>query len=254
MKLSVDTKEIKKFTEDMKRFPMAIRPAISNTLNKQAMDMKFDHIPAALDQDMVIRDKRFMSRQLRFTKARANQNPRMMFSEAGSVDIEKGGSKGAFTGWEEQQTGQASEKDRVASQASRVGNSFKGRMRPKDRMKKQNMSRFVTPKDFMNTGRIRSKNKAMFLMLREAKHSRRTFIIPKGFRRTGATRKMKAGLYGWIGKRLMRLQRFDKKYKPERTDWMGDSLKILVKKSGGFEKVFSWQLQKVIKQFDAGKV
>lgn len=250
MKFLVDLKEQQKFRSHIQRFPRLVKPAVAKTLTKQAADMKFQHIPKALQGDMVIRDSRFMNRQLRYIEAKKTTRIALMYSEVGSVGIEKGSSKGAFTGWEEQQTGQASEKSRVATTAARIGNDFSNKMRPKDRMKKQNISRFVTPRDFMNSKRVHSKNQAMFFMLRESKNSRRPFIIPKGFRRTGATRKMKAGLYGWIGKRLMRLQRFDRKYKPERMDWMGSATKLLVKKRGGFDKIFRGELAKIVNNFN----
>lgn len=250
MKFKVDTRENRKLKQLMNRYPRLVKPAIAKTLNKQAADMKFQHMPKALENDMMIRDPRFMNRQLRFNQAKKTTKVSLMYSEAGSIGIEKGSSKGAFTGWEEQQTGQPSEKERVATTASRIGNDFSKKMRPKDRMKKQNISRFITPRDFMNSKRVHSKNQAMFFMLKESRHSRRPFIISKGFRRAGATRKMKAGLYGWIGRRLMRLQRFDKKYKPGRGDWMGDATKLLVEKRGGFDKVFKGELEKLVEEFN----
>ena len=247
MKFSTDNKDIKKLIETMKRFPEQVKPAIAKTLNKQAAAMKFQHMPKALDKDLVIRDPKFMNRQLRFNQAKPRQSVKRMHSEAGSVGIE-GGSKGAFTGWEEQQTGQPAEKNRVSTTASRVGNKFSGKMKPGRRMKTKN--KFLKPTDFMNSKRVHSKNQAMFFMMREARKSRRPFIISRGFRRTGATRRMKAGLYGLVGKRLMRLQTFDKKYNPKRTDWMGDSIKLLVKKRGGFDKVFSKELERIVNQFN----
>ena len=119
-------------------------------------------------------------------------------------------------------------------------------------MKEKNMGKFLTPKDFI--GSANSKRHAMFLMLKKARKDRRSFIISKGFSgKMGKMKRMKRGLYGWIGKELMRLQRFDKKYKPRRTDWMGDAIKLLVKKRGGFEKVFRWELEKLVRNFNKGK-
>lgn len=248
MKFIADIRKNQEIKTLMNQFPKLVKPAIAKTLNKQAADMKFQHMPKALEKDMTIRDPRFMNRQLRFTQVKPRAKVSQMFSEAGSVGIPEGGSKGMFTGWEEQQTGKPAEKSRTATQASRIGGNFKGKMRPKDRLKKANISRFLTPQDFLSSKRVHSKSQAMFFLLRESRNSQRSFIIPKGFRRIGKTRRMKAGLYGWQGKKLNRLQSFDKKYKPDRTKWMDKANKSLAKKSTSFAAVYAWQLKKSIKQ------
>jgi len=177
-----------------------------------------------------------MARQLRFNKARKGADVASNFSEAGSIEADQ------FTGWEEQQTGKASELDRTATQASSTGQSFQKKIKKGARLNQSD--KFVTPMDFMNSAKVNSRNQAMFFMLREARKSRRTIMIPRGFRRTGKSRKMTAGIYGWQGNKLMRLQNFNTRYKPKKTDWMGDAINKLIKKRGGFEREFQRQLFK----------
>lgn len=227
-----DTKDMKKLEKAMHQAPKHIRPAVAKTLNKQAADMKFQHIPNALQHDMTIRNEKFMHRQIGYNPAKPNTSPEQNYSEAGSIEAKR------FTGWEEQQTGKKAEHDRVASQASRAGMQWKKQMSPSKRMNKA--ANFRRTSDYhAKTGVQRT-----IAMLKESRAQKIPFILRKSDSRPGRLSKMEPGLYGWVGKKLYRLQKFDTHYDPKTTDWMGDSLKMLFKKRGGFESAFYKEFMK----------
>jgi len=243
MKLSANTEDWKKYAKTMRKANKHIRPAIAKTLNKQAMDMKFEHMPAALQSAFTIRDERFMNRQLAFIKTSETIEPNSMVAVAGSVEV-KGKNGPSFTGWEEQQLGKPSEKNRVATEAARTGKSFKKKMKAGAKLRSGGTFRKTT--DY----KARSKAHAMFLMLRESRRQRLNFIVKKNDGRPCKMSTLEPGLYGWAGKRLLRLQTFDKPYKPDKKDWLGNSIKRLVSKQGGFETMFFKRLERMVAEYN----
>jgi len=236
MKIEADTSDLTKYEKLMTQIPGKMRGIIADTLNKQAQDMKFKHVPDALNDAFTIRNKNFMHRQIRYNKAKQSGDPATNFSEVGSIETER------FSGWEEQQTGKPSETKRTASDAAR-GGDYKKKMRPSSRMKKGNVFRKAS--DYKGP-RIKTKSQQTWAMLFESRKQRMNFMIRKSDSRPGRLYSLKPGLYGWIGKKLMRLQKFDTRYNPKKTDWMGNSIKRLVAKKGGFEQVFERELRKAL--------
>lgn len=237
---TADTKDFKPYLKTMKSMPKIIRPAIGRALNRQAADMKFEHIPAALSASMTIRDPRFMNRQIAYNAAKYNVDPRHNFSEVGSFATDR------FSGWEEQQTGKDPKSKKVATQAARTGQSFQKKIKRGARMDQKN--NFVKPTDFMGSKKVHSKAQAMFFMLREARHSKRPFIVPHDFSNVNGI-KMEAGVYGWIGSKLMRLQTFNKRYNPKTIDWLGMAVNMLYSKQGGFRDIYYRYLIKELNRY-----
>jgi hypothetical protein len=243
--LKADQKELEQYEKMLELGPRKMTGVIAKVLTKQAMSTKFQHMPYALEKAFTIRDKRFMGRQLWVNKASQTKSPDVNFSEAGSLEIKGGGNKGAFTGWSEQQEGKRSEKDRTATQASRIGGAFKGKMRGKSRMK--NADKFRRASQFMSSKRVHSRAQALFFMFKESRASNTNMIIRR--RDTagakGKVKNLKAGIYGWKGKRLMRVQTFGERYDPKKVDWRGNALKRLIKKRGSFDQVFEREFSKI---------
>jgi hypothetical protein len=238
--LKADQKELEQYEKMLELGPRKMTGVIAKVLNKQAMSTKFQHMPWALEKAFTIRDKRFMGRQLWVNKASLTKSPDVNFSEAGSLEIKGGGNKGAFTGWSEQQEGKRSEKDRTATQASRIGGAFKGKMKRGARMR--NTGQFRKTSDYQTA---RSKAQAMFFMLKESRAKKLNFIIERKDANAGKMKTLEPGLYGWKGKKLLMLQAFDKHYDPKKVDWRGNALKRLIKKRGSFDQVFEREFYKM---------
>ena len=72
MKFETDTQGLTNYEKAMHLGPKQMRKAVAKTLDKQAADTKFQHMPAALNDAFTIRDPKFMNRQLRFNKSKLN--------------------------------------------------------------------------------------------------------------------------------------------------------------------------------------
>jgi len=112
-------------------------------------------------------------------------------------------------------------------------------------------SSFRKTSDYHNS-RIKTKAQQTWAMLFETRKQRLNFVIQSSDSRPGRLYKLVPGLYGWSGKKLLRLQKFGTKYDPKRTDWMGNAVKKLVKRRGGFESIFHKELQKALREYKGG--
>lgn len=236
----IQDKELKQYEKMLGLGPARFRRVVANVLNKQAAAMKFQHIPAALQNAFTIRDKKFMNRQIRFNKAKVSKDPDVNFSEAGSVEIAGSGKKGPFTGWGEQQEGKAPEKKRQATLDARKG-SFGKKMTRASRLRESNT--FRRPTDYPG----RSKKERVFRMLKETQASKLNFIIKNGEGNV-LDSNLPDGVYGWKGKKLRMLQSF-KDPKVHKADWRGDAIKRLFKKRGTFDHFFDREMRKLFKEF-----
>lgn len=250
MKFKIDDKDLRAFEKGMRMIPDQVPNVISKTLNYQATSMQNVFIPDVLEDTMEIRNPKFMKRMLWVNFAKKGRSVANNFSEVGSLGIDGSGSKGEFTGWEEQQTGAEPDKNRVVSEAARTGGSFKGKVSPKNRMNRP----FRRASEWRQSKRVKSKAQALFFMLKETQRQKINFVLNKNDIPAGGTySKFDPGLYGWKGGKLLRLQRFDEKYDIKTTKWMTKALDRMVKKKGGFEKVFARGLEFAInKSFNLG--
>jgi hypothetical protein len=171
--LKANQKDLEQYKKMLLLGPKAMRKVIAKTINSQASSMKFQHMPKVLNDNLEIRDVKFMNRQLWVNKAKLTMDPSKNFSEAGSLEIKGGGNKGAFTGWSEFQEGKQAELNRTATTAARTGGSFKRKMARKSRMR--NTGQFRRLNQYQQNGR--SKAQAMFLMLRETREQKLNFIV-----------------------------------------------------------------------------
>ena len=236
MKIKTNTKELEIYERGMGLIPKQIPRIVSAVLNDQAQSMRNIFIPESLDNAFVIRDKRFMKRQLWTNFAKANKSVSNNSSEVGSVGISEKG-KGEFTGWEEQQTGTAPKKQRTATTDIARGGSFSKKHRPSTRMKKGSFRR-------QSEYQGRSKKHRIFQMIREAQKQKLNFILRDG---EGNQLNIPDGLYGWRGRKLRMLQSF-KKQKAKRVDWMGKALDMMIKKRGRFDRLFERKLNRAIEK------
>ncbi len=231
MKIKTNTKALDIYQKGMGLIPKKVPWMVTSVLNKQAVDMTNVFIPQALENNFMIRDKRFMKKQVWTNFAKKNKNPSTNFSESGSLSSDR------FTGWEEQQTGKAPEKKRTATTDVARGGSFAKKQRPSTRMKK---GTFRKQSQYQG----RSKKHRMFNMIRETKKQKLNFIISHG---EGNQLNIPDGLYMWRGQNLKMIQSF-KTPKTVRKDWMNDALALLIKHRGGFDREFERTLDFVIRK------
>lgn len=231
MKIIPDFSDLEIFEKGMGLIPKKVPWMVASVLNKQAKEMTNVFIPQSLNTNFMIRDKRFMKKQLWTNFAKKNKDPSTNFSEAGSLATDR------FTGWEEQQTGSPPKKKRTAVTDTARGGSFAKKQRPVTRMKKNTFRRQSQYKG-------RSKKHRFFNMIRETQANRLNFIISKDL---GNIFNLPAGLYGWRGRRLRMLQSF-KRPNAAPADWMNDALALLIKHRGGFDAEFARTLDFTIKQ------
>lgn len=244
MEFKVNLRDSENLAKMMSKIPNLNKSIIAKTLTKQASQMKFIDIPEALDDAFTIRNEKFMNRQIRYKKASLNKNPFVNYSEVGSIEAK------GFTAWEEQQKGTQSEKDRVPTQAARIGNSWEKPMKRGARLKPGGSFRKTS--DYSGK-KLKTKAQRTWAMIFETRRQCLSFIISKTDSRPGRLFKLVPGLYGWVGKKLMRLQRFDTRYDPKKTDWMGNAVKKLTKRRGGFEAVFNRELRKALNAYKEGR-
>jgi hypothetical protein len=235
MNLNHESKDLKNLTKFFKKASTThSKLLVSSTLTSQAYAMKQAN-QRVLGRHLVIRNTRFFTSSLRYVPAKKFGDPRTNYAEAGSIERDR------FSGWEEQQTGERSDKNRVATSAARGGN-FQNVMKGRARLKRGNQFRTVS--DYKRR-KVRKKQ-ALLLMLRETQKQKLDFII----RRQDTTKRTKGlipGVYMWKGNKLLRVQSFGKQYKPDKIDWMGKSLKI-VEKEAEFFDVFAKEFKREAKK------
>jgi hypothetical protein len=207
------------------------KPLVSATLNNQAFATRKANM-RVLGRALVVRDDRFFKGSVFVQQAEKFGDPRSNFAEVGSIERDR------FSGWEEQQTGKAAPKARVATLAARGGNR-QNVMKGRARLKSGNTFRKVS--DYKRR-KVRKKQ-ALVLMLKETREQKLDFLI----RRQDVVGKMKPGLYTWEGNKLLRYQTFGKQYDPKRIDWVGQSLKI-VEREADFFDVFADEFKKLAKR------
>jgi hypothetical protein len=156
-----------------------------------------------LSSGLIIRNKAFLKRSVIVQKANTRSTLARAEATTGSVKRDR------FTGWLEQQTGQASEKTRTSTIFGRGLNPFRV-LALGNRLRRQNI---LNPDKFPG-GTANQRSIAMINMLKRRNYTR-TFII-KG------NNKFKRGLYKFDSRRKVRaVQRFNNSpIKPKRLPWL----------------------------------
>ncbi len=204
--------------------PKQFRYATAGYLNTLAFQMKKKYMPDTLEDNMNIRDPKFMHRMLRVKKARPSDGARMQ-SQSGSATI------GKFRGWEEQETGKAA-KNRVHTMFSQTGGTEKGKIRPSQRLK-QSADIFdslkIGGKYHKTPGQ---KTVRAIIGMRTGKIKRMMRLHRKGF--VGNLHRLKSGVYKHSTKaagRFARLWNFEKDQTTKKILWNENSQTELKRKA-----------------------
>lgn len=233
---SSDLKNLQRF---YRLAPAKFGQVMNATLNSLAFTT-LSNIKVVLNQKLNIRDPRFMRGSLKVVKARGGNHR----SIVGSIERKR------FTGWEEQQTGKASDVNRSPTLAARLGN-FNRKMSGKSRLK-----RSLNPLSIRNIsvgnlkGRKGSKanqRRRSIILLRQAKKTKRPFIVKRadvGIMRIN--KRWKPGLYQFKRNKILRMQLFGKPQDPKRIDWMGIALKRTAT-GPEFRQIFAIEFEKMAK-------
>lgn len=209
--------DIKKLVRIFRDGPKIYGRAAAVMMNEMAFDMKNREIVDYMMRKMTVRSRSFVKARLRVKKAKPRSNINLIMSEVGSV-----ADKPRFSGWREQELGKTTPKHRTMGLAARSGNRKK-KARPSARMR---AGRHLGPDD-IGLGDRTTKSKRAWKKSDLAKATlvwTRREKYRKPFRLFGHP-KIKAGLFQWKGKKLTRLQYFDRKKEaqPKRVKWLRGS-------------------------------
>jgi hypothetical protein len=134
----LDQKDLKKLIRFAKKAPTHFRRASKDVLN----DLAFSTMKINKDQikrTMTVRNNSFVNSSFRVDKARTSSSISLQEAIVGSIRRDQ------FSGWDEQELGKPTDRERKASIRAR-GGSKAGRVKPKFRMKSGR--RFKRPQQF----------------------------------------------------------------------------------------------------------
>jgi hypothetical protein len=187
--------DLKKFSKKLRKLPRKVAVATGTMLNEFAFGTR-DEIISNLPHMMIVRNEKFVARQIRVKKSHRRLPISTQRSETGSIFGKR------FTGWTEQQLGKKSRRKKTIHITARMGNKA-SIAKPRFRLKPS--AGFITPDDYSGG----TSNDRAFRMIRslDRKGHRKPFII------TGY-RKAKSGVYRFKGgrkgkRRLVMLQNFE---------------------------------------------
>lgn len=237
---SSDLKNLQRF---YRLAPAKFGQVMNATLNSLAFTT-LSNIKVVLNQKLNIRDPRFMRGSLKVVKARGGNHR----SIVGSIERKR------FTGWEEQQTGKASDVNRSPTLAARGGNetgNFNRKMSGKSRLKRN--AKFLSIRN-ISVGNLKGRKgskanqrRRSIILLRQAKKTKRPFIVKRadvGIMRIN--KRWTPGLYQFKRNKLLRMQTFGKPQDPKRIDWMGIALKRTAT-GPEFRQIFAIEFEKMAK-------
>ncbi len=208
----LDQRDLKLLTKFFKKAPKKAAKASASVMNRMSFVTR-QTILQQLPKLMKIRNTRFMTRQIKFTKAKVGPIS-TQFSEVGSVFATN------FSGWREQELGTPTDRTRTQTVLAR-GGSFGGKVKNANRMKPSNQ--FDNARDIYGT-KPKTDSHRLFVLftILIRKKLKTSFIIPtklKGFT---------PGLYKKKGKKIIKLQNLKPdQVQPKRIRWMTSSLNIL---------------------------
>lgn len=180
--------------------------AASVFLNEMAFQMKRREIVDFMSRKMTVRNRKFVEGRIRVQKARPRSNINQIMSIVGSV-----ADKPRFTGWAEQELGRRTKKTRTMALGARRG-SRKRKVLPSARMRP---GKHPGPTELGIKG-TSAANRASGLLawVHRTKHR-------QPFRLFGHST-IEAGLFRLKGKKLVRLQHFERntEAQPKRVRWL----------------------------------
>jgi hypothetical protein len=219
--LRMDFREFNKLALFFEQFPREARVATAQFLNDMGFLAKA-HVPLvfALSGQMHIRNQKFVGSRIRVEKTTAKAIDKQRVT-VGSIPGDR------FTGWIEQQRGEAPERGRVFSLLARGGNE-RQQAKPAARLKPS--EDFPKPEDWDDVASPQSQMQAMIRAMASTKVYGKAFIVPRG-----KAYGVRPGLYrikskrGYVlpstGRRapsIQMLQAFDKQPRPKRWPWIQD--------------------------------
>lgn len=171
MEWKADLTEVNGLKGWYKKQPRKVQTACSRMLNAFAYGTRTEAI-AVINDVMTVRNKGFVSRQLRYTKTSAGLPIGGQRSWAGSVATER------FSGWTEQEKGARTNQKRLATLAGRGGDKTK-QIRQSVRLKRTNAVVTSASQDYRPRGGIY--NVSGFLAMAKRKGETRIMRIGKIF-------------------------------------------------------------------------
>lgn len=219
----LDQKDLKKLIKLAEKAPTIFRRASAGVLTDMAFATRLIN-KKQIRKTMTIRNSAFVSSALKVDKATTSKSISHQVATVGSIR------KPRFSGWEEQETGKATHRERVASLAARGGSKGKT-IRPSARLK--------SGKDFRKPHEFRGRNYGF-----KVRTMLNVFSSRKKLERFYMDRKYKGlsrGLYVIKRGKISKLQDADSsKLQPRRNRWMKHSLASL---SRSFDVKHSWKKQ-----------
>lgn len=227
----LDRKELKRLEKFYKNAPKKAAKASASVMNRMTFVTR-QIAMQQLNKSMTIRNPRFMSRQLKFTKAKVAPIS-SQFAEVGSVFAEN------FSGWNEQELGTKTKRTRVQSVIARSGSKSK-QVSPSARMKPG--KRFGDAQDIYGP-KPKTDGHRLFVLYQVLKRKGKKvpFIISRRMKGFGK------GLYKMRRKKIVKLQDFEPaNQQPKKVKWMTSTLNVL-KRSINLKQEWGKALERVLK-------
>lgn len=225
----IDVRAMRRFEKLMKRIPKELTRATAGMLNSFAFGTRAASLQI-IQRRMIVRNPRFVKSSIRVDKARGGMPINRQRSEAGSIQ------RARFSGWREQETGESSNRRRVAELFARGGDKRR-QVRPSLRMKSANQ--FMSPDDFR--GKTQEHRVIVMLQILERKRWRRPFIIRDH-------PKFTPGLYKFHRRKLRMVQTFKPgNREPKRVRWMTGGRRLFFRQAN-IKQLWTQNLQHTIRK------
>lgn len=219
----IDDRDLRKFQDLMgNEFPKGFKRVTAEYLNTMAFEQRKEN-KKNLEQQLTIRDQRFLNSSLRVEKTRPLPiNQQIAYS--GSIRWEGG------TGWKEQQTGKRTERKHATTPSARGGNK-RSKVLPKYRFNKATP---VTPGQYQGNFqfmmRVLGSRGGGTFYLNEMIKTKRGQLVPGLWLLIKKTKDETTKKTRTIGGKLVLLQKRDKTQSIRRTKWENDRFDMIVRR------------------------
>ena len=226
--VEMDVSEIRKLAKFFRQAPRLFSRAAGGYLNTLAFGNKAES-KKIIDRRLVVRSPKFIHGNMPVIKARSGQPLNKLVSRFGSR------SRDRYSGLEEQETGQQTDRKRRPTIEARAGNKQK-KVKPSVRLRKANQ--FRSPDDYQGKN---SEHRVIVMLQSLLRNKWRKPFIIKGHR------KFKHGLYKFKRNKIVMLQSFEPKTQSiKRVRWLSGGLKSFSRKSDPRE-IWSDNIEHVLK-------
>jgi len=208
-----------------KKSPKLFGRSVVNTINTVAFESRLALLDTIQEQ-MTVRDNRFISRQMRVDKAKG-VDIRTAEATVGSIAGPR------FTGWVEQETGKKPENSRMMTLVARRG-SIQNKAVPRARAKSSND--FARISDFQIKAKSRQHRLIIFLQMMSRK--KKLFIMPRRYKR------LQRGVYQASKRKLKRFQTFGDR-KVQKEPWMKPTIQHQLKEKD-MRKAWATNISRVL--------